>query len=531
MLLVVPLVLVTLSSILLICLVVQRTTLIATEKENDDLSEFLSRERQAVPDIINIAVEISERGMGRSEFLEGYLEYLLKFFNAAGGAILENDGEGFFNGLAVSGVFPPLKDVPEEIEYELILNPLKHKESMKGWTSKFSDIDIDDLCGEKNFALFLNQCPIWFPERFLRQAPQILIAPLKVKNKTDACVIMTFGNTKANPEIYEKEGNLLTRLNISAAGIVEFIEVFGEQQEREAYILADREENIMQFSSGIIHNIGNVITVATLSAQELSERFSLEKGQRPENLIREEMLPTLREKLSDGTLQDFLKNDPVGKDYFNMISELLLKMQNESEYSSSELRKLSVKLSHISEIIEIQQHFAGDFAAAGPLNLSRTINSAISIFEDAFNRNAITVRKELDEKLPELNIAPVMITQVLINIMKNAAEAIAAENNHGKEFFIEIKLYRDKKADSEYAVIEIKDNGPGMGHEVKDRLFEFGFSTKAADGSRGRGLHSCVSILRKYHSSITVESSPGKGALFRISIPLHEDSYEDHVHP
>ena len=530
MLLVVPLILVSLSSILLICLVVQRTTLIAIEREKDELRELTKREKQAVTDIISIAVEIVGRDMGSREFLEGYLEYLVKFFNAAGGALLESDGNGFFNGHAVSGVFPPLKDVPEEIEYELILNPAKHKESMKGWTSKFSDSDMDELCGEKNFAVFINQCPIWFPERFLRQAPEILIAPIKVENETKACVIMTF-NTPGSPDIYEKEGDIFARLNITAAGVIEFFEVFGKRQEHEAYILANREENIMQLASGIMHNIGNAMTIAKLSVQELCERFSLKEKERPETLILEEMLPVLKEKLANGTIQDFLENDPVGKDYFKMISELLLSMRLSAEYSSGELRKLSQRLSYISEIVELQQHFAGEFGTSGTANLTSTINSAISIFEGAFNKNSIRIKKDLDEKLPELQVDPAIMTQVLINIMKNAAEAITAENNPSKDFFIEIKLSSEKQSERDCAVIEIKDNGPGMGHEVRDHIFEFGFSTKAADGSRGRGLHSCVSILRKYEGSLTVDSSPGNGAIFRISIPLSGDSCESSARP
>ena len=521
MLLVVPLILVILSSILLICLVVQRTTLIAVEKEKDDLREAASRERMAVSDIISITVEIVDRDMGRSEFLEGYLEYIVKFFNASGGAILEKDENGFFTDGVVSGIFPPLKEVPEDIEYELILNPRKHSESMKGWTSKFSDSDIDDLCGEKNFAFFLNQCPIWFPERFLRQAPEILIAPVKVKNKTEACVIISFNNSPEHFGICEKEGDIFARLNTIAAGSIEFFEVFGERQEREAYILANREENIMQLSAGIMHNIGNTLTIAKLSAQELCDRFSLKEHERPETLILEEMIPVLKNELDKGTLQDFLKSDPVGRDYLNMISELLLHLRSASRDSSEELCKLLERLSHISEIIELQQYFAGEFGTTGSANLSRTVNSAISIFEGAFNRNSISIKKELDERLPELQADPSMITQVLINIMKNAAESIVSEQSPGKDFFIAIRLYSEEREPGEScAVIEIKDNGPGMGHDVRDHIFEFGFSTKSPDGTRGRGLHSCVSILKKYDGSMTVESSPGAGAAFRIFLPF-----------
>ncbi|OGV38995.1 MAG: hypothetical protein A2020_12940 [Lentisphaerae bacterium GWF2_45_14] len=524
MLLIVPLVLVALSIVLLVCLTVQRSNLIEMEKERDKLLNTVAEERKAASDIINISGDIIEKNQGSNEFLARYLEYVVKLFGANGGALLEKDKNGFFTGCSVIGSFPVLKEVSEELEYELVINPQKHTESLKGWTSKFSDTDIEELCGEKDFAIFFNQCPIWFPARFLQQAPEILIAPLKIKNRMNACVIITSDNSSGHARIREHEADILVRLNKIAAGIIEFFRVFEERQEREAYLLADQGESMMQLSSGMMHNIGNALTIAKLSVQELCDRLSLKEKERPETLILEEMIPVLKNKLADGSLQDFLKNDPIGKDYLGIISELLLHLRLTGENSAKQLQALSAKLSHIKGIIELQQHFSNELGSEGPANLSGVINAALNIFESAFNKYSIKVKRYLDERLPDVPADPSMMIQILINIMKNSAEAIASEQQTGKDYFIEVCLYSENGQDEKKGVaVEIKDNGPGIAPNIKKRIFEFGFSTKVTNGTRGRGLHSCMNILKRYNGSISVESAPGKGTAVKVFLPFQTE--------
>jgi hypothetical protein len=124
------------------------------------------------------------------------------------------------------------------------------------------------------------------------------------------------------------------------------LKVFKERQEYEVNLRAAREEGMMQVSTGIIHNIGNAVTVAKLSVQELQDKLSAKKEERPESLIIGEILPQLKKHLQDEDIVDFLKNDQIGSQYFEIITELLSHTNNLAEESSEKLKSLGNKLNH-----------------------------------------------------------------------------------------------------------------------------------------------------------------------------------------
>lgn len=134
-----------------------------------------------------------------------------------------------------------------------------------------------------------------------------------------------------------------------------------------------------------------------------------------------------------------------------------------------------------------------------------------------------------DVKLPNIsaeygdNIKPVYcsapeIQQVLLNLLRNAAQAIKSEENHSRPPAITIKLY---EADN-FAVIEVADNGPGMPDEVLKHIFEPFYTTKMVGKGTGLGLSVSYFIVKEHHQgSIEAESQVGKGTTFRIKLPYY----------
>ena len=119
---------------------------------------------------------------------------------------------------------------------------------------------------------------------------------------------------------------------------------------------------------------------------------------------------------------------------------------------------------------------------------------------------------EGDEKLFEAEIDRSKIRQVVVNLIKNAVEAM-----DGKEDgLILICLKREK----EWISIDILDNGCGINSENQERVFEEGISINKKDGS-GLGLAISKKIIESHNGMITVKSSVGKGTIFNIKLPVN----------
>jgi two-component system nitrogen regulation sensor histidine kinase GlnL len=279
---------------------------------------------------------------------------------------------------------------------------------------------------------------------------------------------------------------------------------------------------MLQVSAGIIHNIGNAVTVAKLSVHELLQKCSSNPNDSPEALILNELLPQIKANLDSGKLQEFLLNDEVGSQYLDIMQELLGHISKTKEESSSLLDSLSEKLKHISEIIELQQHFVGELGTENMVSLSNVIDSSVKIFEETCNKHDVSISTEYEENVPQVLIDTSMMTQVFMNLIKNAVEAMDSEKDTKKKHALKVVLKRVDEKDKRMVVAEIIDNGPGMSKEVSDKIFKFGFSTKSREesSSRGYGLHSCLNTVKKYGGDIQVESELGKGTTFRIILPL-----------
>jgi signal transduction histidine kinase len=500
--------------------IVQRSKVVIAKRNSHILKKNISKEREATADILKLSKEVINTGSDSREFLPNFIEYALRTLKGTGGAVLECDESGNLIGCAIAGTFPPLREVSVQVEQQLMAHAKKHTESFKGYKAKFSSSDIEDLCADKGYAFFERQCPIWFPERFIKEAPRILISPIKVKRKTLGCVIITSGDDFDAHRLMEEDGKYLVRLVEIASLSLEVLKVFKERQEYEVNIRAAREEGMMQVSTGIIHNIGNAVTVAKLSVQELQDKANIKKEERPETLIIEEILPQLKKHLESGDIADFLKNDQIGSQYFEIITELLSHTNDLAEESSVKLKSLATKLNHISEIIELQQRFVGELGTENMTHLSTVIDSSIKIFEETFNKRGVEIKTEIDSKTPEVLIDSSMMTQVIMNLVKNAVEAMDSENASDKNYFLNIKLTSNELIGTPAAIVEVSDNGPGMPEEVRAKIFDFGFSTKGVGSSRGYGLHSCMETVKKYDGTLEVESEEGKGTTFRISIPV-----------
>jgi signal transduction histidine kinase/FixJ family two-component response regulator len=107
----------------------------------------------------------------------------------------------------------------------------------------------------------------------------------------------------------------------------------------------------------------------------------------------------------------------------------------------------------------------------------------------------------------------VELREVLVNMIYNAIDAMPSGG--------EIRM--SSQETSGRVVLTIADNGTGMTPDVKSRLFDPFFTTKGKGGT-GMGMAVSFGIIRRHNGSIDVESEPGRGTIFRISLPIAESA-------
>ncbi len=153
-----------------------------------------------------------------------------------------------------------------------------------------------------------------------------------------------------------------------------------------------------------------------------------------------------------------------------------------------------------------------------PEDLARLVDSTIDLAANDYD-----LKKHYDfrhikiqriyEELPSVPCEASKIQQVILNLLKNGAQAMVGR---AKPTFT-IRL----KAEQNMAVLIVEDNGPGMSDEIRRRIFEPFFTTKEKGVGTGLGLSvSYFIITEDHHGSMEVESAPGRGTRFIVRLPL-----------
>jgi PAS domain S-box-containing protein len=127
-------------------------------------------------------------------------------------------------------------------------------------------------------------------------------------------------------------------------------------------------------------------------------------------------------------------------------------------------------------------------------------------------KNKINIVKDYG-KIPLVNCFPGKLSQVFMNILSNAIQAIPGKG--------QISITTKKDPDSQFLLISFVDDGTGIPDHIKDKIFEPFFTTKEAGKGTGLGLTISYGIIKQHSGNIDVISKKGKGTEFIVSIPLN----------
>jgi PAS domain S-box-containing protein len=150
-------------------------------------------------------------------------------------------------------------------------------------------------------------------------------------------------------------------------------------------------------------------------------------------------------------------------------------------------------------------------------DLHELIRSAAAISRNRW-KTAATVEFDFDDSIGEVKLLSAEMSQVMLNLIVNAADAIVARYGEGSSELGSVVIRT--RAEGDDVAIEVSDTGCGMSDDVKRRIFDPFFTTKDVGKGTGQGLAiSYDVIVRKHGGSIEAHSVPGEGTTFVIRIP------------
>lgn len=153
-----------------------------------------------------------------------------------------------------------------------------------------------------------------------------------------------------------------------------------------------------------------------------------------------------------------------------------------------------------------------------PVALKEVVDEAIVLVRREVERRHVTLLLDLEPDLPAVSGDHIQLQQVLINLLVNAVQAMAAADGGPRELHVVVS-----GGEAGWVQVAVADTGPGLSPESAARLFDPFYSTKA-DGM-GMGLSICRSIVEAHGGRIAAANRPdGPGAEFRFTLPILEET-------
>jgi two-component system, LuxR family, sensor histidine kinase DctS len=147
-----------------------------------------------------------------------------------------------------------------------------------------------------------------------------------------------------------------------------------------------------------------------------------------------------------------------------------------------------------------------------PIRVNAVVEEAVGFADAEARKRRVRVQVRLAQLDPEVNADPVLLQQVVLNLLRNGMDAMAGTPPERRE------LHVATAAGPDTVTVSIADRGPGISAEIREHLFEPFFTTKPE--GMGMGLNICRSILELHQGRVWADARPDGGTVFSFSLPL-----------
>jgi hypothetical protein len=167
-----------------------------------------------------------------------------------------------------------------------------------------------------------------------------------------------------------------------------------------------------------------------------------------------------------------------------------------------------------------------------PSDVAGMVSEAVELAEIELRRRNVRLSHYVAARLPKLMVDPILIEQVLVNLVRNSAESIDLAQRPMAGRSVEVRVIPKQVENQPVIEFSVQDTGKGLAPEVMERLYEAFFSTKAE--GMGMGLNLCRSIVESHQGRMTAENlyngAEVTGCRFSFWIPLAH-TVSDPSHP
>jgi len=235
---------------------------------------------------------------------------------------------------------------------------------------------------------------------------------------------------------------------------------------------SERQAAVGRLASGVAHEINNPLAMISEIAGYLDDLASGGPGAEGADLMKElrEGLPKILEHVKKG----------------RSITHRLLSFARKSEV-------------HVESA-----------------DVNACLEEIMPFLEKEAGLSRISLHREYEKDLARIAIEEIQLQEIFINLVKNSIQSLSSEGGG--------KVWISTSSKSGKVSISVRDNGPGIAEEVRDRLFDPFVTTKPPGQGTGLGLSICYGIVKRYDGEIRVESEKGKGAEFEVIFPALKSS-------
>jgi len=186
------------------------------------------------------------------------------------------------------------------------------------------------------------------------------------------------------------------------------------------------------------------------------------------------------------------------------------KCRHYEEYEVA-LEKLDAHIKRARTVVHNMLAYAGRLGPrAVRADINEILSRAIAVLENYARINNIEIQKDFSADVPSIRVDPEQLEQVFFNFISNAIDAIEKEGT----------IHIETGVAESQIVIHITDDGPGIPEEDRERIFDPFFTTKITGKGTGLGLWVNYSLIQKMGGAIQLQSEPGKGTTFTVSLPI-----------
>jgi len=242
--------------------------------------------------------------------------------------------------------------------------------------------------------------------------------------------------------------------------------------------------------------------------KDLRERLGIERELQK---MREALLQS--EKLAAmGRLTSQIAHELNNPIYGIMNTLELLKTEIPPESKRRRILELSLsETQRLSEMLKNMLSFSKpEEEARKRININELLEGILLMMERQMREATIKVETYFDEQIPEIMASTNQMRQVILNMFKNAKEAMPQGGT------LTVRTEREEQR----ILIHIQDTGMGIPEGIRNKIFDAFFTTKQKVKGVGLGLSVCYGIIKDHGGEVKVESEEGKGSIFTISLPV-----------